>query len=98
MSHPCPNLVSTSFLYNPYIPFLISGIFFLLVYIKTDRVMPLISLESCFTHCMLLFLLLIFLNRLLVILIIVAYIIIIIIILLLSCYCVFRFKCKQLRP
>ena len=36
MSHPCPNLVSTSFLYNPYIPFLISGIFFLLVYIKTD--------------------------------------------------------------
>ena len=23
MSHSCPNLVSTSFLYNPYIPFLI---------------------------------------------------------------------------
>ena len=29
MSHSCPNLVSTSFLYNPYIPFLISLIFFI---------------------------------------------------------------------
>ena len=27
MSHSCPNLVSTSFLYNPYIPFLFSSIF-----------------------------------------------------------------------
>ena len=27
MSHSCPNLVSTSFLYNPYIPFLICRIF-----------------------------------------------------------------------
>ena len=32
MSHSCPNLVSTSFLYNPYIPFfLFAEIFFLLV-------------------------------------------------------------------
>ena len=28
MSHSCPNLVSTSFLYNPYIPFLICLNFF----------------------------------------------------------------------
>ena len=31
MSHSCPNLDSTSFLYNPYIPFLISLNFYLLV-------------------------------------------------------------------
>ena len=31
MSHSCPNVVSTSFLYNPYIPFLISRHFYLLV-------------------------------------------------------------------
>ena len=31
MSHSCPNLVSTSFLYNSYIPYLISLIFYLLV-------------------------------------------------------------------
>ena len=34
MSHSCPNLVSTSFLYNPYIPFLISRFFFLLFIIR----------------------------------------------------------------
>ena len=33
MSHSCPNLVSTSFLYNPYIPFLICRNFFLIIII-----------------------------------------------------------------
>ena len=32
MSHSCPNLVSTSFLYNPYIPFLICRNFLFTIY------------------------------------------------------------------
>ena len=35
MSHSCPNLVSTSFLYNPYIPFLICRIFLFTSLIST---------------------------------------------------------------
>ena len=31
MSHSCPNFISTSFLYNPYIPFLFPEILYLLV-------------------------------------------------------------------
>ena len=33
MSHSCPNLVCTSFLYNPYIPFLISANFVFIIII-----------------------------------------------------------------
>ena len=34
MSHSCPNLVSTSFLYNPYIPFLICRNFLFTIYVE----------------------------------------------------------------
>ena len=37
MSHSCPNLVSNSFLYNPYIPFLIYRIYlFIIIIIIAD--------------------------------------------------------------
>ena len=37
MSHSCPNLVSTSFLYNPYIPFLICRNFLFTIIQGTTR-------------------------------------------------------------
>ena len=38
MSHSCPNLVSTSFLYNPYIPFFnLQTFFFTSIYIEREK-------------------------------------------------------------
>ena len=52
MSHSCSNLVSTSFLYNPYIPFLIAEILFasnystcIIMHIQPTTVMQ-------FSHCL----------------------------------------------
>ena len=53
MSHSCPNLVSTSFLYNPYIPFLISRILFLLV--SFHILLLLLSIFSAFIINLILF-------------------------------------------
>ena len=49
MSHSCPNPVSTSFLYNPYIPFLMCLNFFLLVYMY-KYIQREISVSKHFRH------------------------------------------------
>ena len=41
MSHSCPNLVSTSFLYNPYIPFFNLQKFFIYYKYRDERDAPL---------------------------------------------------------